>query len=192
MLENLTLLLDDECHYSTSTIANLPKNDDVMRSITMHERETNTVNVSAKMINQLQVVVWKNQSGNYKWFLGYVKKKVGEEYKIDHLHRVIKDSHTKWKYPTKEDMDNADLDQIVDCNIEGDWDFTPDCRKRRFTLTNIKTICSFFEKHIKGNRIILFALYKICFIVYLWFLQPLTYLGKIALEGLSIFPVDLV
>ena len=41
MLENLTILLDDEQQVSTSTIANLPTNEDVMHSL--HTTDTGTV-----------------------------------------------------------------------------------------------------------------------------------------------------
>ena len=70
-------------------------------------------------------------------------------YTVDHLHRVLKDSHTKWKYPSREEVKKTvDPEQKVKCDIEGQWDCTPDSRKRMFSVTNIKTICGALQKHV--------------------------------------------
>ena len=79
MLENLTILLDDEQQVSTSTIANLSTNEDVMHSL--QTTDTGTVdkdnadsNKRLKIqINELCVVVWQNSEAKYEWYIGYVK-----------------------------------------------------------------------------------------------------------------------
>ena len=43
MLENLTILLDDEKHTSTSTIANLPTNEYVMKSVVTIDSTLNNI-----------------------------------------------------------------------------------------------------------------------------------------------------
>ena len=65
-------------------------------------------------------------------------------YTGDNLHRVLKDSHTKWKYLSWEDIRRVEHEQIVKCDVEGRWDYTPGSRKRMFSVTNIKTICITF------------------------------------------------
>ena len=55
----------------------------------------------------------------------------------------------KWKYPSKVHIQTVEPEQIVKCDVEGQWDYTPDSRKRIFSVSNIKTICSAFEKHVK-------------------------------------------
>ena len=59
-----------------------------------------------------------------------VKKIVNGAYVIDHLHRVLKGSNAKWKYPSSEDIQTAKLEQLVNCDVEGEWVITPDNRKR--------------------------------------------------------------
>ena len=40
-------------------------------------------------------------------------------------------------------------DQIVKCDVEGDWDLAADSRKRLFTVANINTIICAFKQHIQ-------------------------------------------
>ena len=124
MLENLSILLDDENDVSTSTIANLPTNEDVMQSLMVIE--TDKINEESKIsevtINEMCVAVWQNCDSRYEWYTGYVKNidKNGI-YIIDHLHRVLDGSHAKWKYPKQEDVQMVEPEQIVKCDIKGEW-----------------------------------------------------------------------
>ena len=94
------------------------------------------------------VVVWKEGS-EYQWYLGYITEVTGGKIKIDHLARSMKKSDSKWKYPSQEDIQPADPDQIVKCDVEGDWDLAADSRKRLFTVANINTIICAFKQHIQ-------------------------------------------
>ena len=67
---------------------------------------------------------------------------------IDHLARAVNNSHSKWKYPSKEDIQLIDLDQIVECNIDGECDMPADLRKRFFNFSNVKTILCAYKKNI--------------------------------------------
>ena len=67
---------------------------------------------------------------------------------VDHLARKLKNSDSKWKYPSKGDVQQVEKDQIVDCTIEGEWDMEADSRKRLFDLNNSKTIEFAYKKHI--------------------------------------------
>ena len=155
MLENLSILLDDEGQVSTSTIANLPTNKDVMHSLLAVENETEakegTISKARSnvQLNELCVVVWQNCDAKYEWYIGYVKS-VDDNgmYKVDHLHRVLDSSHTKWKYPSREDVQTVEPEQIVKCDIKGQWDYSPDSRKKLFSVTNVKTICGAFQKYV--------------------------------------------
>ena len=137
MLENLTILLSEEKHVSTATIANLPSNADVMKALNAVHHTTEKDNGEDK-VNKLYAVVWKDTKGQYDWFLGYVKKSVNDLFLVDHLTRVLKNSDSKWKYPTREDVQLIEPDQIVECAVEGEWDLTAISRKRCFTLEILK------------------------------------------------------
>ena len=56
MLENLSILLDDDEHCSASTITNLPANEDVMKSFVPETVADNMAEVSV-MFNELCVVI---------------------------------------------------------------------------------------------------------------------------------------
>ena len=147
MLENLTILLDDDGCSGSATVANLPTNDDVMKTIKNPTTSTPTPTSSAE-VNELCVVVWQEQSG-YEWYLGYIQNRCPDgKLSVDHLHRELKNSDSKWKYPTREDVQEVDPEQIVQCKVQGDWDLSADSRKRLFTVTNIKTITFAFQKHV--------------------------------------------
>ena len=104
MLENFMILLDDEHEgqSGTMTLANLPTNEDVMQLLQTGdagEFDDNNMNFKMKIqINQLCVVAWQNYEGKYEWYIGYVKSFDNGSYTVDHLHRDVKGSHTKWKY----------------------------------------------------------------------------------------------
>ena len=52
------------------------------------------------------------------------------------------------KYPSKEDVEQVDIEQLVELDIEGKWDMTPDARKRYYNLNNSKSICYAFDQHV--------------------------------------------
>ena len=152
MFENLMILLDDEKHESTSTIANLPSNEEVSKKLSKQVQPDisvpTTSDVTIDKTNTMCVVVWIDENDSYSWYLGYIKKQVDDKFLVDHLTRVVKNSDTAWKYPSKEDQETVFDDQIVDCSIIGEWDMTGDLRKRVFKLENAKTISCASTKHV--------------------------------------------
>ena len=124
MLENISILLDDDASTSTSTIANLPTNKDALLALKTPNNDVTMLENAASPVvgvNEMCVVVWKNCDSEYEWFIGYVKsldKKKGI-YNIDHLHRVTNGSHSKWKYPSKADLQPVEPEQIMKCDIDG-------------------------------------------------------------------------
>ena len=154
MLENLTILLEnvDDCG-STATTANLPTNSDVMKSLTKHQNLPTTPIAALEdeftQVNQMCVVVWQEDTG-YQWYLGYIKEvKSDGTLLVDHLTRALKNSHSKWKYPSREDIQEVSPEQILRCKVEGDWDLQADARKRLFSLTNTNTIMCASELHME-------------------------------------------
>ena len=99
------------------------------------------------IVNQLCVVVWQNCDSKYEWFIAYVKKITNDGYVVDHLHRMVKGVNSKWKYPKNEHIQTAEPEHIVKCDINGEWDFTPDTRKRQFIVDNTKDIKKAFMYH---------------------------------------------
>ncbi|KAG1670256.1 putative ubiquitin carboxyl-terminal hydrolase FAF-X [Nymphon striatum] len=53
-----------------------------------------------------------NCDASYEWYFGYVKSVINNGYIVDHLHRVVPGCHIKWKYPSTEDVQTAELEQI--------------------------------------------------------------------------------
>ena len=115
MLENLSILLDNDATTSTSTIANLPTNDAALKSLKTPTDVSMEEDRSAPIVsvNEMCVVVWQNCDSKYEWFLGYAKSLEKDEiYIINHLHRVTDGSHSTWKYPSKADCQRVERDQI--------------------------------------------------------------------------------
>ena len=94
-------------------------------------------------VNQICVTLWLTKAGKQLQYLGYCQE-------------VLEDN--KWKYPVKEDIAIVDADQIMICDITGEWDVHAD-RNMTFTLRNhefinkkfleLKQFESYFIKFIK-------------------------------------------
>ena len=147
MLENLTILLDDDGCCPTASTANLPTNSDVVSLLKTPMDQVATSETSEAKVNDMRVVVWQEDNG-YEWYLGYIKDIENGKYSVDHLARVLKNSDSNWKYPSHDDIQLADSDQIVKCTVDGEWDMLANARKRIFTVKNITTIIYAFENHI--------------------------------------------
>ena len=147
-LLNLSILLDDDTA-SQYTVADLPTNADVISTLQdKPSPEQQPMPNRSFKFNELCVVVWQNCDAKYEWFVAYVKEVNADKYVVDHLHRATAGSDCKWKYPRIEDIQEAEIEQIVICDVEGHWDITPDKRKRLFTVKNINEINHAFQKHI--------------------------------------------
>ena len=145
-MENLSILLDNEDTQFT-TVADLPTNEEVL-SILSSSTEDKAPESEVLKINDLCVVVWQNDQRKYEWYIGYVKSsKPDSLYHIDHLHRVDAAADVHWKYPSREDNQTAERNQVVSCDVEGQWDISPDMRKRIFTISNIRAIRSAVKDH---------------------------------------------
>ena len=66
MLENLIILLDDEKHESTATVANLPSNDDVLKSLLPSQSTPVPTTSIEDSINKMCVVIWNMPNDQYE------------------------------------------------------------------------------------------------------------------------------
>ena len=138
-LENLLLLLSDVDRYATKLIASLPTNEDVLRELNGQRHTQTLAKVHKKQnFNEMCIVILQDTNAKYEWYIGYIKGITVAGYIVDHLHRAISNSDTKWKYPKTKGTQSAEESQIVSCDEWGDWDISPDSRKRLFTLYNIQ------------------------------------------------------
>ena len=143
-LMNLCALLDG-CPVSTKVC--LPSNEDALKAISrIPEVEEIVESPIALNVYQMCIVLW-TVNGKRKWFLGYCTKVLDDgRYEIEHLERVSEKKNLKWRYPTQDDKQNIDADQILDCEISGDWDVLLSDRNMHFTLQNHKEIAAKFEE----------------------------------------------
>ena len=83
--------------------------------------------------------MWTGEHGQL-WYIGYCKEvKDNQEFVIEHLDQVSMDSNLKWKYPTSNDICVVEAEQILQCEIDGEWDVVND-RNMTFTLHNHEVI----------------------------------------------------
>ena len=88
-------------------------------------------------------------NGMKTWFLGYCQEVLQDgKLDVEHLDRVRKGSNLKWKYPVTPDIATVDADQIMVCDITGDWDVHAD-RNMTYTLRNHVCINNKFQELLK-------------------------------------------
>ena len=140
---NFSILLEDE-DVSTCTLADLPTNSDVIHAL---EKAIIEKPSTILIVNPLGIVVWQNCYNKYEWFIAYVKQMTNSGYVVDHLHRTVTRVNNKWKYPKTEDIQTAEPEQIVKSDVKGEWNYTPDTRKRQLLVENTKNIEKAFIHH---------------------------------------------
>lgn len=62
---------------------------------------------------------------------------------MDHLERINENNDKIWHQPHIDDIQNANLEQIVPCQIIGEWKLG---KHRRYEIENLKEIKKEFEK----------------------------------------------
>ena len=140
-LTNLCILLDGQ---STSYTA-LPKNTDALRVLQNLELPARGDHEEIMNVGDMCVTLWIEKGGR-NWYLGYCVKVCGNGlYEVEHIHRAAKDSNLMWKYPTTDDIATVDVDQILDCEIDGEWNITAN-RNNEFTLKNHGVISKKFKE----------------------------------------------
>lgn len=117
-----------------------------MRVIGSAELANNVFPEDIIQLNEMRIIVW-NLGESVEWFVGYVKEKPDEShYVVEHLERAIQKQDVQWRYPTPDDTQVVEKDQIMSCKVEGDWDITTNTRIMKYTLKNVLPIKNAFKK----------------------------------------------
>ena len=136
----MILLADDNDNQSLS-IASLPTNEDVAKALQL---KPNSEEEGAKRDQPIKSSDMAKLGEQIR--MVHVKAVSEEGYLVDNLHRVVSDADILWKYPKSEDLQLAEKVQIIYCDVNGEWDISPDTRKRTFTLKNKQDIIKAFRK----------------------------------------------
>ena len=103
---------------------------------------------SEPVINEPCIVIW-DEASDRKWYLAMCRSKLDhEKFLVDHLECVSKNGiKHHWRYPTKSDEQEVELDQIIPCNIIGAWNLQG--RSFTFELDNWHVIDGIFQAMYK-------------------------------------------
>ena len=140
---NFSILHEDE-DVSTCILADLLTNSDVINTL---EKAIIEKPSAILIVKQLGTVVWQNCDSKYEWFIATYPLLANNGQVVDHLHRTVTRVNNKWKYPKTEDIQTAEPEQIVKSDVKGEWNYTPDTRKRQFFVENTKDIEKAFIHH---------------------------------------------
>ena len=140
---NFSILHEDE-DVSTCILADLLTNSDVINTL---EKATIEKPSAILIVKQLGTVVWQNCDSKYEWFIATYPLLANNGQVVDHLHRTVTRVNNKWKYPKTEDIQTAEPEKIVKSDVKGEWNYTPDTRKRQFFVENTKDIEKAFIHH---------------------------------------------
>ena len=94
------------------------------------------------------IVVWEVEK-EVKWFIGYVKEILEDGYIVEHLHRSPSTQNDFWNYPSPGDIQTLSKEQIIPCQIDGDWEPTNNTSTRidfKFHLRNSSAIENTFKR----------------------------------------------
>ena len=136
-MSNLCILLNGQ----STSFTTLPKNKDALKILqnTSPNESTYYTKHEVKLeAGQICVTLWR-ENGIETWYVGYCVEVNEKIITVEHIHRTEKDSNLKWKYPTKSDIIPIEDDQILDCEIHGNWNILSN-RKSGFILTNHEEI----------------------------------------------------
>ena len=127
----------------------LPNNADALVVLQNLENKTVEVEETVVNVNDICVTLWVLPTGMKTCFFGYCQEVLQDgKLVVEHLDRVRKGSNLKWKYPVTPDMATVDADQIMVCDITGDWDVHADWNMTH-TLQNHVCINNKFQELLK-------------------------------------------
>ena len=125
-------------------LENLMINNDVLEALCTSKDKDPAPSTQALKVNQLCAVIWKGQQQQYNWYLGYIKDIASDKYTIDHLERCANGSNKFWHYPQDEDIQSAAGEQILDIEVQREWDFSEN-RNTKVILENANKIVMMFQ-----------------------------------------------
>ena len=145
---NLCVLLGDTDYIATATSSSeidLPTLKD-LKKVSKKSSPSDECTTSNVNVNDMCILAW--DIGTMTWFLGYVKEIHDDTtFTVEHLERVQKSEDVFWRYPSHDDIEVANVSQILQCAIAGEWDM--EARSPTFTLRNAAEIRNTFNKLYK-------------------------------------------
>ena len=92
----------------------------------------NQINIKNKTF---WLFIWDNSNDFREWYIGFfLDTNEDGTIRVDHLTKLSKQQSIDWKRPTKDDIQNIELEQILRCAVNGFWDV--DCDTPIFKLLN--------------------------------------------------------
>lgn len=144
-LENLLILLgsnDNVASSSSPSIVDLPTLDELNAEL-LGGLEKKSVN-----LEEMCVVAWLEDKP--RWYIGYVRNKVGDIYHVEHLARVNSEHHEFWRHPEHPDISTTVCEeQFIVVKLHGDWEIEKVVGERvvsRYHLRNSIEINNVFKK----------------------------------------------
>ena len=149
-LENLMVLLGDNNNIATcesSSVLDLPTMEEIGNKYGVKE----VVNSSSFLqVNDMCVVVWLDEiTDKPMWHLGYVIKKVNENFVIEHLVREKDNGNNYWKNPGGNNSFEVEAEQLLLVRVNGNWEVDKVSGNRismRYHLLNSMEIDNAFKK----------------------------------------------
>ena len=85
-------------------------------------------------------------AGGIRWFIGFLLEVKADSVKMEHLVLSTSNSNAHWQYPSIDDIQVADLEQILPIDVIGDWDYS-NTRKSVFIVDNAEAISLCFQDY---------------------------------------------
>ena len=153
IVENLSILLDNDAESYEEEVVSLPSEEDIMDILT--EKESVVVpptTTNSPMFTHLQplAVIWDDKNGKRYWSIGFFLNEVDDAtICVDHLERKGNGSqNVDWVRPDSDDIQQVVTDfQVIPSDVEGDWD---DLQSRpiRYHVKNAQNIQKAFQNYI--------------------------------------------
>ena len=143
MSYNLSILLSNDISQSTEAEIILPSEDEIVSIIRANGDLIPTR--SDLRVNEAHAVVW-NVAGSIRWFIGFLLEVKADSVKMEHLVPSNSNSNAHWQYPSIDDIQVADLEQILPIDVIGDWDYS-NTRKSVFIVDNAEAISLCFQDY---------------------------------------------
>ena len=127
-LTNLCILLGGMSH----SLTKLPDNHDALSALRSNNLEVDNEESSILHINDICITLWL-EGKEKQSYIGYCKE-INDDgtFSVDHIHRVKNHSNLAWKFPSRPDTCKVDAEQVLKCEIVGEWDCSSD-RNRTFS-----------------------------------------------------------
>ena len=144
-LENFTDILSTYDDHNQAQIS-LPSNADVLQALQHVDNvQPEQTNLHDEMLNKVKAVIWVGANNRKHWFLGCVVALHENDQNIVEVDHLVRTDYSDdlWKYPTKEDKCDVELNQLVPIETEYEWEVH--ARYQRLKLKNYEEIDTYVE-----------------------------------------------